>query len=264
LFFAALGGFVGAALGAVEGINSRSLEKACWGGLLGLGIGGLGGFFGGVFGQALYGGLGGNPGDHALGQILLRGLGWAFAGLFIGLGQGAWTRARRKMINGALGGFLGGLIGGLMFDPLAAVILFAAQLTGGTVGGGMSRLVAFVVTGAACGAAIGLVEQARKEAWLRIIEGPLTGKQFILYRSPTTVGSSPKCDITLAADKAIAPQHFSLMQQGGHYVLADLGSATGTRVNGRPVRSRALRSGDLLSLGNTTMQYAEKAVRGET
>ena len=262
LFYAVVGGFIGAALGAVEGINSRSLEKACWGGLLGLGIGAVGGFFGGVLAQALYGGLVGGAEAVTPGTMLVRGLGWAFAGLFIGLGQGAWTRATRKMINGMIGGFIGGLIGGLMFDPLHVLILWAAHLTGGVVGGGVSRLVAIVVMGAACGAAIGLVEQARKEAWLRIIEGPLTGKQFIIYRSPTTIGTSPKCDITLAADKAIAPQHLQITQQGGHYLLADLGSATGTRVNGQSVQSRSLRSGDRISLGSTTVEYAEKAIRG--
>jgi hypothetical protein len=264
LFAAALGGMIGMALGAVDGVNSRSLEKACWGALLGLGIGGAGGFFGGVIGQAVYGGLGGGeqtmPGGA---QILVRGLAWALVGLCVGLGQGAWTRARRKMINGMIGGFLGGLIGGLLFDPLHSVVAFAARLTGGTVGGEVSRLVAIVVLGAACGAAIGLVEQARKEAWLRIVEGPLTGKQFIIYRSPTTIGSSPKCDITLARDKAVAPQHLSISQIGGRYVVADLGSPSGTRVNGQPVRSRTLRSGDRIGVGQTTMLYAERAVRGE-
>ncbi len=244
--------------------NSRSLEKACWGGLLGLGIGGAGGFFGGVFGQAVYGALGGGQPTTASGaQMLARSVGWALMGLCVGLGQGAWTRARRKMVNGMVGGFFGGLIGGLLFEPLGDLVAFAAQLTGGTVGGEVSRLVAIVVLGLACGAAIGLVEQARKEAWLRIVEGPLTGKQFIIYRSPTTIGSSPKCDITLARDKGVAPQHLSISQVGGHYALADLGSPTGTRVNGQTVRSRTLRSGDRIGVGQTTMLYAERAVRGD-
>jgi hypothetical protein len=184
-------------------------------------------------------------------------------GLFVGLGQGAVVRAKRKMVNGLIGGLLGGLAGGLLFDPLAQAIAFAARLTGGTVGGEVSRLVAIVVMGAACGTAIGLVEQVRKEAWLRIVEGPLTGKQFIVYRSPTIIGASPKCDITLALDKFVAPQHASISHQGTRYLLGDLNSPTGTRVNGRPVRTHLLRSGDRIGIGQTTLLFAERAVHGE-
>lgn len=124
-------------------------------------------------------------------------------------------------------------------------------------------MVSVTVLGATCGAAIGLVEQVRREAWLRIVEGPLRGKQFIIYRSPTIIGASPKCDITLARDKGVAPQHLSVSQLGARHVLADLGSPTGTRVNGQPVTSRTLRSGDRIMVGQTTMQYAERTVRGE-
>ncbi len=264
LLFAVWGGLIGTALGAVEGINSRSLEKACWGALLGLGIGGAGGFLGGVFGEALYAGLqGGENKLDASAQVLVRGVGWALVGIFVGLGQGAWTKAKPKMINGMIGGFIGGLAGGLMFDPLHAIVAFIMRLPGGTVGGEISRMVSVTVLGAACGAAIGLVEQMRREAWLRIVDGPLRGKQFIIYRSPTVIGSSPKCDITLAMDKGVAPQHLSISQLGARYVLADLGSPTGTQVNGQLAATRTLRSGDRIAVGQTTMQYAERAVRGE-
>lgn len=269
LFAACLGGMIGMALGSAEGLTSRAWEKAARGALLGLGIGTAGGFVGGVIGQAVYGGLTqvfgpppGSAGPPSAAQIAARGLGWALVGLFVGIGQGAVTRAKRKMVNGLLGGLLGGLAGGLLFDPLAAMVAFAARLTGGTVGGEVSRLVAIVVMGAACGTAIGLVEQVRKEAWLRIVEGPLTGKQFIIYRSPTIIGASPKCDITLALDKFVAPQHAGISQQGTRYLLTDLGTSTGTRINGRSVRTHLLRSGDRIGIGQTTLLFMERPTPG--
>jgi hypothetical protein len=261
LFFACAGGMIGMMLGAVEGINSRSWEKAARGGFFGLTIGAGGGFIGGVIGQAVYGGFGG--GNQAMPgplQVLLRGIGWALVGLCVGLAQGALVRSRRKMINGLVGGLLGGAAGGLLFDPIHVAIAQAMRLTGGTVGGGASRLVALVVVGLACGAAIGAIEQARKEAWLRIVEGPLTGKQFILYRSPTLIGSSSQCEITLALDKSVAPQHAAITEVGGRHTIADLETSTGTRVNGQAVRTRALQSGDRIGIGQTVMLYRDRVV----
>jgi hypothetical protein len=259
LFFACAGGMIGMMLGAVEGINARTWEKAARGAALGLGIGAVGGFIGGVIGQAVYGGLGGGSLPAAT-QIPVRAIGWALAGLFVGLSQGALVRSRRKLINGLLGGLIGGAAGGLLFDPIHEVLKQALRLTGGTVGGGMSRLVALVAVGIAVGFAISVIEQARKEAWLRIVEGPLTGKQFILYRSPTLIGSSPQCEITLALDKSVAPQHAAISEQGGRHTLADLGTSTGTQVNGQNIRTRTLRSGDRISLGMTTFLYRDRAV----
>jgi len=262
LFAGCVGGMIGMALGSMEGLTSRTWEKAGKGALLGLGIGGAGGFVGGVIGQVLYGGLGGGRLSPVT-QIIVRGSAWALVGLFVGLGQGVMMRASRKIVNGLIGGLIGGLVGGLLFDPVGAMVAFAAQLTGGTVGGEASRLVAIVVMGAACGAAIGLVEQARKEAWLRIVEGPLTGKEFIIYQSPTLIGSSPKCDITLALDKSVAPQHAGISEQGGNYVLTDLDTASGTSINGQLIHSHRLRSGDRVRIGQTTLLYADRVVRQE-
>lgn len=261
LFFGCVGGMVGMMLAAVDGVQTRSWEKASRAAAIGLGVGALGGFIGGAIGQIMYGLLGGsNAGPLTIQQVIARSIGWGLVGLFVGLAQGVVTRSQRRMWNGAIGGLLGGLAGGMLFDPLAKVVVQAYRLTGGTVGGSLSRLVGLVVIGMACGAAIGVIQQAAKEAWLRVIEGPLKGKQFILYRSPTVIGSSPKCDIPLVRDPAVAPEHAAISEQGGRYVLTDLGSPGGTRVNGQPVRARSLRNGDRLTVGQTTLAYADRLI----
>ncbi len=265
LFGACVGGIIGMALGCVEGINSRVWEKAGRGAVLGLAVGAAGGFVGGVFGQVVYGALvpptPTNPLQLDAAHILVRSLGWGVVGLFVGLGQGMMSRSRRKMVNGMIGGTVGGLIGGMLFEPIPIIIAHTVlRLTGGTIGGEVSRLVALTIMGMSCGAAISVVEQMRKEAWLRIVAGPLAGKEFIIYRSPTVIGSSPKCDITLALDKRVAPQHASIALEGNHYVLTDLGTGGGTMVNGRMVRSRVLRGGDRITIGETTLQYADRVI----
>ena len=255
VFFAIAGGVIGLFLGAVEGVSTFNARKAAIGGGLGLAIGAVGGALAGLLGQAAYGALGGTGDRITIPQIMARTVGWAIAGLFIGLGQGAMARSVKKIINGLCGGALGGFAGGLLFDPIGVVM----ALTG--YPGLMSRLLALVVIGAASGAAIGIIEELRKEAWVVIVGGPLTGKQFILYRAATTIGTSPACDIALLKDHSIAPQHCVIEAAGAHHVLRDLGSATGTFVNRSPVQRHQLRRGDVIQIGQTALEYQDRALQ---
>ena len=254
LFFGILGGIIGLFLGAVEGLSSLNYRKALIGGLIALAIGGVGGALAGVLGQMAYGMLHGRGDVLTVSQVVARSIGWGIAGLFIGLAQGAATRSVKKIVNGMCGGALGGFLGGFVFD-LVGVFM---SVLGGM--GTTSRLIAQVVIGLASGAAIGLLEEWRKEAWVVIRSGPLTGKQFILYQATTTIGSSPKCDIALFKDVAIAPQHCVIEMAGAACVLRDLGAPSGTLVNGRPVQRHNLRRGDVIQVGQTALEFQDRAL----
>ncbi len=263
-FGAVLGGIIGLALGSVEGIVSRVWEKAVIGGLLGLGIGAVGGAFGGLLGQLVYGMMGGGaPGRNLILQITIRAFAWGVVGLFVGLGQGVMMRAWRKIVNGLIGGAIGGFVGGFLFDPISVAGTVAAQITGAMMGGELSRMVGMTVMGICAGVAIGMVEEMRKEAWLTIVAGPLTGKQFIIYQSPTTIGSSPKADICLAKGTTVAPQHATVEIDGNRYILADL-SGGGTLINGRPITRQALRDGDNIQIGQTVLQYSVRSAPAQS
>lgn len=255
IFFAITGGCIGLFLGGVEGVSALNARKAAIGGAIGLGIGAVGGALAGLLGQAAYGILGGRGDQLTLLQMFARTVGWTIAGIFIGLGQGAAGKSVKKIINGIIGGAIGGFIGGMLFDPIGVVMAISASNPGL-----VSRLLALVVIGAASGAAIGLIEELRKEAWLVITGGPLTGKQFILYNAATTIGSSPKCDIALLKDQYIAAQHCAIEVSGAQHTIRDLGTQTGTAVNGRPVQRQALRRGDTIQIGQTTLEYQDRAV----
>ena len=263
-FGGVLGGFIGLALGSVEGVVSWVWEKAWRGGLLGLLIGGVGGGLGGLLGQVIYGVMGGgDPRRNVVLQIGIRAFAWAVVGLFVGLGQGVMMRASRKIVNGLIGGAIGGFVGGFLFDPLGRLAKTIAYIAGITIGGEISRMVGMTVMGACAGIAIGLVEEIRKEAWLTIMAGPLKGKQFIIYRSPTIIGSSPKADISLIKDIAVAPQHASVEIEGNRYVLTDLAGA-GIVVNGHATSQQVLRDGDNIQMGATVLQYSTRAVQPPT
>lgn len=194
------------------------------------------------------------PGPHAegtnlAGLILARSAGWAFLGLFLAIAPGIMLWNLKRVKIGLEGGLIGGLVGGALFDPLCLA-------TGNDV---VSRLIALVAVGVVTGLGTGLIENAARTAWLRVAAGPLVGRQFILYRDPTCIGSSPKGEICLFDDPRIASQHAAIRAVEERYDIEDLHMGSGTFVNGSPIERARLSSGDQVQIGSTRFVFQEKA-----
>jgi pSer/pThr/pTyr-binding forkhead associated (FHA) protein len=116
--------------------------------------------------------------------------------------------------------------------------------------------VGFGIFGLATGAMMGLVESALKDRWFYVTAGPLAGKQFILYKPQTTIGSDQRSDIYLFKDSAILPIHASLTSNGSRITLRAAGPVF---VSGVPVTNRVLMDGDLVQIGRYTFRYKERA-----
>ncbi len=94
------------------------------------------------------------------------------------------------------------------------------------------------------------------EAPFRLVveRGANAGQTFTVAGSGGTIGRHEDNTIVLA-DARLSRRHARLAIEGGALVVTDLGSANGTRVNGQPVTgSRALRPGDRIELGATTLR----------
>jgi len=77
-------------------------------------------------------------------------------------------------------------------------------------------------------------------------------------RDRFTIGRELGCDMTLA-DKTVSRWHASLERSPFGWLLDDLGSTNGTRVNGWRVTSPTLvRAGDLVTLGEVTFVLADR------
>jgi pSer/pThr/pTyr-binding forkhead associated (FHA) protein len=87
----------------------------------------------------------------------------------------------------------------------------------------------------------------------------IAGKQFILYKDATYIGSSPQCEIYLFKDPTISPRHAALHRRGNGFDLEDLGSASKTFVNGAPVARTRLKRGDQIQIGSTVLLFQERA-----
>jgi hypothetical protein len=187
--------------------------------------------------------------------MLSRGLVWAVAGMAMGLGQGIALRSKRMVLNGLLGGLVGGLLGGLLFDPIFELF---QRRSAQFVGGELSRAVGFMVIGLGVGLMIGIVELLARDAWLKMLVGPLAGKEFVLFKNPTVIGSSPKADIYLFKDPEVDPTHALLHAVGDGYEVEDRAGSGRTLLNGRPVRRAHLENGDQLRIGRTVLSFGIK------
>jgi hypothetical protein len=193
-----------------------------------------------------------NPGGESAGMaslILRRSVSWAILGLFLAIAPGILLRSMKRLAIGLAGGLAGGLLGGALVDPLCAV----------THNGAVSRMVALGAIGVVGGLATAMIENAVKVGWLRVVTGRIAGKQFVLYRSPTCIGSSPKCEIRLLKDPQVYPQHAVIRAVEGGYDIVDLHMPTGTFVNGSRFDRRRLSTGDQIQVGSTCLLFLETA-----
>jgi len=58
-------------------------------------------------------------------------------------------------------------------------------------------------------------------------------------------------------DPHISRTHAQIRVREGRFVVFDLGSTSGTKVNGRRVKQHTLRAGDVISMANTRLVYGE-------
>jgi hypothetical protein len=94
-------------------------------------------------------------------------------------------------------------------------------------------------------------------AGLYIAEGPDPdrGRSFPLPlppAAPAVVGRSRGCTLVLS-DPNASKEHLRIAWEDGAWVLTDLGSSFGTRVNGEPVDRAVLRPLDRVTVGDTVM-----------
>ena len=70
-----------------------------------------------------------------------------------------------------------------------------------------------------------------------------------------TIGRSRECDIFLE-DLAVSRLHATIKEDAhGEYEIVDNRSATGTFVNGHPVKRHKLQEGDMIQIGNTKFNF---------
>jgi DNA-binding NtrC family response regulator len=90
-------------------------------------------------------------------------------------------------------------------------------------------------------------------AHLVVARGPDTGSRAPVGLEQMVVGSAPTAHLRLT-DPAVSRHHFVLRTTPDGYVITDLGSTNGTRLDRRRIQSAYLAVGDRIEIGNTQLR----------
>ncbi|MGC8863700.1 MAG: FHA domain-containing protein, partial [Armatimonadota bacterium] len=245
--FSILGLLVSVALVLADEIGALSARRAFTRCGIALAAGAGCGAFAGIVGQAIFSFLLiGGP----MALIAARTLGWAAVGGGIGVAAGLPSGSLRKCLQGLFGGLIGGAVGGLVFDAVSIPF----------ISGTISRLIGDTAIGTCVGAAVTLVEESAKVAWVTIVLGRNEGKQFILSKPTTTIGRDELSDIPLYGDMGVAKQHAVIRTLDRRtFVFQDLGSPTGSGVNGVRVVEKHLVDGDRIQIGSFQLLFNQRS-----
>ncbi|MDB5333334.1 MAG: transporter ATP-binding protein, partial [Phycisphaerales bacterium] len=75
------------------------------------------------------------------------------------------------------------------------------------------------------------------------------------------IGRRPGCDVVLD-EQSVSTIHAAIFEFDGRHYIRDLGSRTGTLVNGQPVHHQPLELNDAIRVGDTEMRYVPASVIG--
>jgi hypothetical protein len=263
LLFPCVAGLIGLFIGAADGVICRLPRRALLSGGVGLIVGFVGGFIMSIVAGIVYAPLNylaaKNSGNSALSAVGFaiqmggRSLSWCLAGMAMGLGQGIALRSSRLLLYGFLGGVVGGLLGGLFFDPIDLILLGSDKPSAH-----WSRIIGFSLIGLSVGAMIGIVELLARDAWLRMTRGPLTGKEFLLFKDVMAIGASPRSDIYLFNDSLVAPDHAILRAVGDECEIEARSDSHPIQLNSRSVTRARLRHGDTVTIGQTMFVFQRR------
>jgi len=92
---------------------------------------------------------------------------------------------------------------------------------------------------------------------LKVVRGPGSGKIIELKSKPVLAGRADEVDLYLD-DPAASRKHFEVAPERGEFILRDLGSTNGTRLNKVPMLECRLSNGDIISVGQIDVAFIEE------
>lgn len=249
LFYSISAMFIAMCLAMADAVVQRNVQGAVINGSVGAILGLAGGIAAAFCVDRVFRFIEGDPMTATTAhQVLARAGSWAVLGLFLSIAPGLVMRNGRKFFVGMIGGLAGGVVGGVLYELIAA----------NTGNAHLSRLVGVVMIGAIAGFGTGLIENVAKSGWLKVSAGLIAGKQFVLYRNPTYIGSSLQCAIYLFKDPKVGRRHAAVHIVPGGYEIEDLPLGGQTLINGRPIQRARLHNNDRIQIGGTIFTFQEK------
>jgi len=91
-------------------------------------------------------------------------------------------------------------------------------------------------------------------AWLVADRGAEKGKVHQVGSARSTLGADRSCEVVLT-DAHVSDRHASLRFDAGSFLLTDLDSTNGTKVNGEPIQRQTLQDGDRVEVGSSSWVF---------
>jgi DNA-binding CsgD family transcriptional regulator len=88
-------------------------------------------------------------------------------------------------------------------------------------------------------------------AWIELPDG----ERCLLKGNVMRIGRDPANEMVLIGDPRVSRSHAELLLRQSQWIILDLGSSNGTKVNNRRIEQHPLRDGDRIQLGSTTIVY---------
>lgn len=100
------------------------------------------------------------------------------------------------------------------------------------------------------------IDTTSATARLEILNGGFEGMTYDLDTEEIVIGRNPTTDITLL-DEGISREHAVIHYDADApgYVIEDLQSTNGTKLNGKRIRSAPLNEGDEIQVGQTMFRF---------
>lgn len=99
-----------------------------------------------------------------------------------------------------------------------------------------------------------LPSQEPKYPLLRVLSGPLEGREYTLSADHYSVGRDPQSDIVID-QREVSRRHAKIVRMASEYLLTDLKSANGVYVNNLKLDRVVLSHGDVFQIGSCVFQF---------
>lgn len=87
-----------------------------------------------------------------------------------------------------------------------------------------------------------------------VLENLTTGKKHGIFNLPYRIGRMEGNNLVID-DPTVSRFHAEIYREGRNFYIRDLESTNGTFVNGKPVKVRKLKEGDIITIGNTRLRW---------
>lgn len=82
------------------------------------------------------------------------------------------------------------------------------------------------------------------------------GETFTLAAERTVIGREQNCDVVIL-DPSVSRRHAEILHSDSGWLVRDIGSTNGTKINGVATTQSRIYSGDVLDLGKTRLEFQE-------